>query len=627
MKVDILVIGAGHAGIEASLISAKMGAKTCLLTSNLDRIGHMSCNPAIGGIAKGHLVKEIDAIGGEIGIGIDKSGIQFRRLNLSKGPAVRSSRAQADKMFYARGMKHAVESVPNLLVKQGMAESLRIENGSVLGVVTGMGEVIEAASTVITTGTFLNGLIHIGRYTEPAGRGGDAPSIGLAASLLQAGFRMGRMKTGTVPRLDEKTIRWELLEEQWGDSPIPTFSFFRETSLQRQISCWITYTNERTHEVIRRNLDQSAMYSGKITGVGPRYCPCIEDKVVRFADKPKHQIFLEPEGLDTREIYPNGLSNSLPLPIQVEFLRTIEGLENVEVMRPGYAIEYDYVDPTELLPSLETKKIKSLFHAGQINGTTGYEEAAAQGIMAGINAVLSIDRKEPFILKRSEAYIGVLIDDLVTKGTTEPYRMFTSRAEHRLHLREDNADQRLFSYGKKFGVHTSDVVEKFESKMTSIEATQRKIESIRLTPTAEVNKRMVAMETTPLKSPSTLAELLRRPEVDWSKIVSIEPSLANVERQVAEQVEIAMKYDGYLAREKEEIARAERDEGETIPESFDFGMVPSLSNEVREKLVRIQPRTLGQAARISGVTPAAVSILSIFVRKHRSVEPQNGNSL
>lgn len=618
MKKDIIVIGAGHAGIEAALAAARMGAQVCLLTSNLDRIGFMSCNPAIGGLGKSHLVKEIDALGGEMGKATDATGIQFRILNASKGPAVWATRVQADKHQYARYMKDVVENTPNLSVKQGMAEKLIVQDNKIVGVETLMGETIHAGAVVITTGTFLHGLIHIGTYTESAGRSGDQASKGLSDSLRSFNFRMGRLKTGTVPRIDAKTIDYSTLEAQPGDAPTPKVSFFHDRTLLRQVPCYITYTNEKTHELIRNNLHLSAMYSGKIQSRGPRYCPCIEDKITRFADKEKHQIFLEPEGLSTQEIYPNGLSNSLPFDVQVAFLRTIRGLENVEVMRPGYAIEYDFVDPTELHPWLETKKVKGLFHAGQINGTTGYEEAGAQGFLAGVNAVLSLDeQKDPFVLSRAESYMGVMVDDLVTKGVNEPYRMFTSRAEHRLHLREDNADQRLLPYGYKLGTVSSEVNAKFEKKMMDMKNAIDRLESIKITPNFETNQKLESLELTPLRMPNTLMEFLKRPQVSWKTLLQIEPSLHTISGEILEQVEIASKYEGYIEKEREEVARTLRDEEVIIPESFDFGMLPSLTTEVREKFIRIQPRTLGQASRISGVTPAAIGVLSVYLRKFK----------
>ena len=612
---DVLVIGAGHAGIEAALASARKGVKTCLLTGNLDRIGHMSCNPAIGGVGKGHIVKEVDALGGEMAKAIDHTGIQFRRLNTKKGPAVRASRAQADKYLYAAYMKNAVESTDNLLIKQGMAVEFVVKGQQCVGVKTEMGETIEAKCTVMTTGTFLNGLIHIGEYTQAAGRHGDLPSIGLSDSLSSLGFELGRLKTGTVPRIDARSIDYSQLEPQPGDEPIPLFSFYGQSTQVKQIPCHITYTNVNTHEIIKQHLDKSAMYSGNIESVGPRYCPCIEDKVVRFADKDRHQIFLEPEGLSTQEVYPNGLSNSLPLDIQVQFLRSIVGLENAEVMRPGYAIEYDYINPQQLQRSLETKNIKNLFLAGQINGTTGYEEAAGQGLIAGNNAANSVLEQNAFIPDRSESYIGVMIDDLVTKGVKEPYRMFTSRAEHRLHLREDNADQRLIPLALQQGLVSRETFELFEKKMEKIQSCATRLHAHKITPTEETQTILQDIGTPGLKMQSSLAELLKRPDLKWTDVLNFDAELVDIDQKTWEQVCIEIKYEGYIKRAKNDVNLAQKEENEKIPADFDYAGVPSLSNEVREKLAQVKPETLGQASRIAGMTPAGLAILHVFLKK------------
>jgi len=617
---DVIVIGAGHAGCEAALASSRLGCKTLVLTANVDTIGLMSCNPSIGGIGKGHLVKEIDALGGEMGKAADATAIQFRRLNTSKGAAVQATRIQADRQAYRAYMKKALESEKNIDIKQRMVEGFLAKGDKVIGVKTNLGEEFLSDAVVVTPGTFPNGLMHIGLTQISSGRAGEAAASGISDSFEKLGFKIGRLKTGTPPRFDGRTINWEILEMQPGDEIPKPFSFSSGEIKRDQMPCYITYTNYKTHEVINNNLHKSPLYSGLIKGIGPRYCPSIEDKIVKFPHKDRHQIFLEPEGRNTYEIYPNGISTSLPLDVQYELVRTIEGLEEVEIMRPGYAVEYDFLDPTQLKPTFESNLVENIYFAGQVNGTTGYEEAASQGLIAGINAALKLKGSDPFILDRSEAYIGILVDDLVTKGVDEPYRMFTSRAEYRLILREDNADLRLRERGFKIGLVSERDYEDILIKKSALSTQLENLEKVKIHPTPKINDKLYQLGSNGIKKPHSLKEILRRPEISYKDLSKIYPDLDRnmVSKNIASILELEIKYEGYIKRQLDHIEKFKRLEHMIIPEQFCYEDIPGLTREVVQKLSKIKPNSLGQASRVSGITPAAISILMVYIKKARA---------
>lgn len=616
---DVIVIGGGHAGTEAALASARMGADTLLITHNIETLGQMSCNPAIGGIGKSHLVREVDALGGAMALATDKAGIQFRVLNSRKGAAVRATRAQADRILYKASIRHTLENQPNLTIFQQPVDDIIVENGRAVAVVTATGIRLNTRAVVLTSGTFLGGVIHVGLDHQSGGRAGDMPSIRLADRLRELKLPVGRLKTGTPARIDARTVDFSVMTPQPGDTPLPVMSYMGDVAMHpRQIMCYITHTNESTHDIIRANLDRSPMFSGKIEGVGPRYCPSIEDKIHRFADKDSHQIFIEPEGLSTHELYPNGISTSLPFDVQIEFIHSMRGLENAHITRPGYAIEYDYFDPQNLKPTLETKSIDALYFAGQINGTTGYEEAAAQGLLAGLNAGRMALGKASWTPQRHEAYLGVLVDDLITHGTKEPYRMFTSRAEHRLLLREDNADERLTAIGRELGLVDDERWAKFNQKMESIASETARLKDIWATPNNAIGEAFMENTGEILTKENSLLDLLKRPNITFADIAKVSDS--TVGDDVGEQIEISVKYQGYIDRQNDEIEQMKRLENTALALDFDYASVSGLSNEIVQKLTQVRPATLGQASRISGVTPAAVSLLAMTVKKLKKAQ-------